>query len=117
MRLWAYQTGGVYFNLQSKTSDVSDIVQQIGKPVLRLVSVRGTSDTDVEQVYPPVLTPVASTNNHYVIVGQLQAKDTEVVVNYGFGLNDVRVTKKYRLSGNVTSTGKPNIMRFLTNND
>ncbi len=110
LRLWAYQTGGVYFNLQSKSTDIGDIVKSIGKPVLRLVSVRGTSDNDVEQVYPPTLTPVASTNNHYVVVGQLRAKETEVTVNYGFGLNDVRVTKKYKLNGNVTNTGKITVL-------
>lgn len=74
--------------------------------MLRLVSVRGTNDGDLEQVYPPVLTPVASTSNHYVVVGQLRAKDTEVTVNYGFGMNDVRVTKKYKLAGTPSNTGK-----------
>lgn len=69
-------------------------------------------------MYPPVLTPVASTNSHYVVVGQLRAKDTEVTVNYGFGMNDVRVTKKYKLAGSVSNTGMTSLTylpsRWLT---
>lgn len=106
MRLWAYQTGGVYFNLQSKTADVNDIAKSIGKPVLRIISARGSSDNDVEQVYPPAMTPVASTNGHYVVVGRLNAMNTEVTVNYGFGMGDVRVTKKYQLNVVPSNTGK-----------